>query len=47
MNIWDVLIIAAIAVPVVLFLVRRRRRKSGGCHGNCSGCEGCPFRKDG
>ena len=46
MNIWDVLIIAVITVPVVLFLVRPKKR-GGCCHGNCSCCAGCPAKKNG
>lgn len=36
MNVWDLLIIAAIVLVVVLAL--RSRRKGSGCPGCCSGC---------
>ena len=45
MNGWDIAILAAVA-GFVLFMILRRRRSSGGCHGsccsgNCAECAGC------
>ncbi|MBR3742806.1 MAG: FeoB-associated Cys-rich membrane protein [Clostridia bacterium] len=40
MNIWDILIMLAVAGAVVLGIRRMRRRKAGGCGCGC-GCDGC------
>ena len=39
LNLWDVLILLAVAAAVILALFRIRRRKKAG-KGSC-GCEGC------
>ncbi len=46
MNIWDVIILAAVAAAVVFAVIRMRKRKGSGCHTSCSGCEGCVKRTD-
>lgn len=45
MNVWDILILAAVAALVVLAVIRMRRRKrSGRCSCGCEGC-GMPCEK--
>ncbi|MBR6347954.1 MAG: FeoB-associated Cys-rich membrane protein [Spirochaetales bacterium] len=44
MNIWDIMIIAAIAAVLVLGFVISRRRRKKGCGSCCQGCEGCPMK---
>ena len=44
MNLWDILILLAPALVVVLALAHMRRaRARGGCHGcgDCGSCAGC------
>jgi len=39
MNVWDILILAAVAGAVILSLVSiRRDRRRGGCCGSCGSC---------
>ena len=41
MNVWDVLILAVLAVSVLLAVRAIRRGKAGGCHacgGDCTAC---------
>ena len=41
MNIWDIVIIAAV-LGIAIFGTIRLKRKKGGCHGSCcSCCEDC------
>ena len=40
MNIWDILIIALVAAALVLAVLNRKRKK-GGCCGDCADCGGC------
>jgi hypothetical protein len=51
MNIWDYLVLAAVAVVVFLAVrgIVKRRKKGGcaGCGGNCSACELYPVEKQG
>ncbi len=49
MNIWDILILAAVAAAIVLALrTLRGKKKSGGCSCGCGGCEkDCPARTGG
>ncbi len=42
MNIWDILILAAIAAALILAAVRMKKRRGSGCSGSCAGCKGCP-----
>ena len=46
MNIWDILILAAVAAAV-FFAVRRvwKTRRSGGCGCGCAGCNGACGKK--
>ena len=39
MNIWDVLILLAVAAAVFFAVRAIRKGNAGGCH-NCSGCSG-------
>ncbi len=42
MNVYDFLVIGAIAVCfIVSLIITVRKRKKGGCCGSCSGCSGC------
>ena len=43
MNIWDILILLAVAAALALavFSARRRRKSGEGC---CGSCEGCALR---
>ena len=48
MNIWDILILLAVAAAVIFAVIRiRRRKKAGrGCCGSCSLCRAsCPSGK--
>jgi len=53
MNLWDILILSAIAAAAAAaFLAARRRKKSGrGCCGSCKGCSlfgaTCPDGRNG
>ncbi len=39
MNVWDVVILAAVLAAAVLAVIRvRKRKKSGGCSCGCGGC---------
>ena len=40
MNLWDILILLAVASAVFLAVYRRRRDKNSG-RGCCGSCEGC------
>lgn len=41
MNIWDIVIIAAV-LGIAIFGTIRLKKKKGGCHGSCcSCCEDC------
>ena len=40
MNIWDILIVAALVVAVIAAFLYIRKH-GGSCEGGCSGCEGC------
>ncbi len=42
MNIWDVLILLAVAGAAAAALLHIRKRKHGGCSGCCEGCTRCP-----
>ena len=42
MNIWDISVLAAVALMVGLALWRMRKKKKSGCPGCCSCCAGCP-----
>ena len=48
MNIWDILIIAAVAGLLILaFRLARGRKKKGGCGCGCEGCtKSCDQRKE-
>ena len=49
MNLWDILILLAVAASAALALYRiRRRKKTGkGCCGSCEGCMcSCPSRQE-
>ena len=42
MNIYDFLILAAVAVLVYIAVrAATKKKKSGGCSGNCESCGGC------
>ncbi len=51
MNIWDILILLAVAGTAALGLLWKRKRKRAGksccsgCSGNCSLCPGCAEKK--
>ena len=48
MNVWDILILLAVAGMVGLAVLSLRKGKSSGCHGGgscscgCGSCAGCP-----
>ncbi len=44
MNLWDILIIALVAIAVVLAVcvIIRNKKKGKGCCGDCCQCSGCP-----
>ena len=44
LNLWDILILLAVACLVVLSLRRLRKKDSGGCR-CCQGCEKCRQKK--
>ena len=50
MNVWDILILLAVAGAAVLGLLRARRRKAAGkggcCEGICDSCGLCGNRPD-
>ncbi|MBR4701403.1 MAG: FeoB-associated Cys-rich membrane protein [Oscillospiraceae bacterium] len=48
MNIWDISVLAAVALMVGLALWRMRKKKKSGCPGCCGCCGGCqkPERKE-
>lgn len=42
MNVYDFLVIGAVAFCFLIALIKTvRKRKNGGCCGSCSGCSGC------
>ena len=48
MNVWDILILLAVAGAAVLGVLRARKRKREGkscCSGNCGLCPGCEEKK--
>jgi hypothetical protein len=48
MNLWDILILAAVACAVFFAARRMRKKKKSGCGCGCEGCTGCPAgRKSG
>ena len=44
MNVWDIIILLAIAIAVLLGIRSMIKGKAGGCSGRC---DGCPMNKDG
>ncbi len=46
MNVWDILILLAVAGAAALALRFMRRRKKAGCSGCCTACgQSCPYKE--
>ena len=46
MNLWDILILFAVAAGLFCAVRKvRKNRRSGGCGCGCEGCLGCPDMK--